>query len=147
MANRIQLIDGTLILPEHWAAIRSTKPIWESVCRHVVHECKVDPCYGTDEYPVALHNICTTDQAYASLVLALATYDPKVKVVPVESGGPKTRGGPTKQELTEAAECGFTLRETCELLDLTPGQLQHYRSVLVPGLKWVDSRRFSWVDP
>ena len=74
-------------------------------------------------------HITSPAQGYATLVLAVAMFDPSLAVPFVP---------PTEEELTDAAECGFSMTETAELLGFGNAEvIRRWAEKLCPGVWWL----------
>ena len=74
-------------------------------------------------------HITSPAQGYATPVLAVAMFDPSLAVPFVP---------PTREELTDAAECGFTMAETAELLGFGSADVVRRWAVkLCPDVWWL----------
>ena len=83
--------------------------------------------------PIFEGGIATRAQGWATLALAVALCDPGV--LKRSRWSRQQTEPPTRVDLVEAAECEFTLRETCELLDIwSVAALRYWRMKLTLGL-------------
>ena len=73
--------------------------------------------------------ITSPEQGLASLCLAVAMFDPALAVPFVP---------PTEEELTDSAECGFSMKETAELLGFGSADVvRRWAEKLCPGVWWL----------